>query len=171
MCIFPCRTVQNGGDLFLCAPRRLRPNLRAVLLLRAAAKALGVSVPPIYASPDVENAAVDEHGRVLYRPSFRKALFAHDPSGLTFFGVLAHELGHLIHDHHENPEGDPMMGELEADYVAGCAIGAVCENPRRFALVVKLLSTDFGSATHPPGWMRAQEITAGWRQCATSCGI
>ena len=77
-------------------------------------------------------------------------------------GVVAHEFGHMIDPYRRT--GRPWDDELRADWYAGWILGMLGVSPED--MIVEM-QTWLGSETHPPGYLRAPQVLAGYH-AATS---
>ena len=136
-------------------------------LLRVAT-ILGESTPPLIHSRRIPNAQVDMRGRIIYNAAFMRSLIRLDRSLLLVIAVLAHEMGHIIHDHVNDVVTSPYQKELQADEIAGCVIGKLCKSSHQFEQVIGALS-GIGKATHPPAVFRMKAIRRGRDNCSRFC--
>jgi len=169
---FACRCTTRHSLHGAPAVRLLRcPEAYVVEALRFVARFFGLAVPRIYACDDVANAEVNQENDILYNPAFFGTLRRLDPTFMLILAVLAHELGHIKHDHVHKSWQDPHDQELQADREAGCFLGTYCSAAVQFEALLWQYTGEFGTERHPPAGKRIEAVREGWTQCAGRCEV
>lgn len=143
----------------------VRRSLELAVLL--AATALGAPAPALIFTDAVANASATHHA-LLVNPAWASEAFGAFASGGAeeqglALALMAHEMGHHFDPWLADPGHAPWAKELRADRVAGWVLGRVRQDPSRFVAMLGALSAR-ASSTHPPAWMRAKALLAGFRE-------
>jgi hypothetical protein len=140
----------------------------ARLMLSRVAHVMGVPVPSAYLSLEVPNAAADGV-RILINPKWLREQMAWvcdviDCHVALLYGILAHELAHLVHDDANAPPHAKHFIELRADRDAGVAVARLGVDPSVFAEVIGELASHHsgGPYGYPSRYERIEAIRLGY---------
>jgi hypothetical protein len=121
----------------------------------------------IRSTNSVQNAAAVTYGGkryVLYNPNFINQLDRASGNRWASISVLAHEVGHHLEGHTENSEGSHPTIELEADEFSGYALRKMGASLADAQTAMRLIASQYASATHPARHNRLSAIAEGWNE-------
>lgn len=127
----------------------------------------------IRSTTSVQNAAAVSYGGkryVLYNPNFINQLDRASGNRWASISVLAHEVGHHLEGHTENSTGSSPTIELEADRFSGYALRKMGATLSDAQSAMKLIASNYGSATHPGKHNRLSAIAEGWNSANRESG-
>jgi len=106
--------------------------------------------------------------KIVYSPRFLEMLADRFGDGASF-GVLAHEVGHVMTAAKSFRQAldSSWDEELRADYMAGCALGRAGRPPSELEHALKALASS-ASASHPAFDLRNPVVRKGYKDCKTS---
>ena len=111
-------------------------------------------------------AALDESGEqrlLLYNPTFMEEVEQETGNRWAGISIMAHEIGHHLQGHTITGGGSKPLIELEADKFSGFVLGKLGAELKDAQAAMKLISSEKGSATHPPKKDRLAAIAVGFR--------
>jgi hypothetical protein len=114
---------------------------------------------------DVDNAAaVIYSGQryVLYNPVFIRQVKNAVKTDWAGISILAHEVGHHLNGHTLLRSGSTPAIELEADEFSGFVLRKMGASLSESQAVMRLISNERGSKTHPQRSKRLASIEKGW---------
>jgi hypothetical protein len=115
---------------------------------------------------DVENAAaVVYKGKryILYNAEFIKKIKKKTRTDWAGISILAHEIGHHLNGHTITGRGSHPETELEADEFSGFVLRKMGATLNEAQIVMRTISSERGSATHPGKSQRLASIRSGWK--------
>jgi len=150
-----------GSDLYLFPPDQGATDAVNRIVTRAGI----LNNFALYAAnvPNAVATMVDGKRAILYNQNFMLRL--KDNRDWAAVSILAHEIAHHIH-------GDPLSSdsasqrremELQADRYSGFILEQMGASFNDAQAAINEISTDSGSATHPPKAARLAAVTNGWR--------
>jgi hypothetical protein len=143
-------------------------NATAEQVVREIMEAIGIPVRSVTVQPgDVPNAAALTLGStrlILYNPAFLATIKTQAGTNWASYGVMIHEIAHLLIGHTLEPGGSRPNKELEADRYAGFVLYNLRTTLDQAVSATQTLPDGEGSATHPPKRDRIQAVVAGWNE-------
>lgn len=130
-------------------------------------KAAGRQANFTVAEARVSNAlAVIHDGKryILYNPDFINALTTATGTRWAAISVLAHEIGHHLNAKPDYRGRVSLSTELEADEFSGYVLEKMGATLDEAQAAMKLMATNYPTATHPARMDRIASIAAGWKQ-------
>lgn len=127
----------------------------------------------IRSTNSVQNAAAVNYGGrryVLYNPNFINQLDRASGNRWASISVLAHEVGHHLEGHTENSQGSHPTIELEADEFSGYALRKMGASLADAQSAMRLIASQYASATHPAKHNRLSAIEDGWNTANRESG-
>ena len=144
--------IQGDGTLFA---RRYIKNIFEVL-------GFETTVPIFYGNVGTAATFKASSGSyIVYDDQFFNRL--HSTYPMVPISILAHEVGHLVGQHQENP--DSHIRELEADRISGRVLKRFGASPEQAILWQKLFPTE-SNPSHPNSDQRIQAILEGYHACS-----
>lgn len=113
----------------------------------------------------VPNAAAVIRGTkryILYNQTFISDLRTKVPNKWAAHSIMAHEIGHHLAGHTLDDLGSRPALELEADKYSGFMLNKLGASLKDAQVVIDLLGSTKGSATHPAKHNRLAAIANGW---------
>jgi hypothetical protein len=141
-------------------------NATAEQVVREILEAIGIPARSVMVRPgDVPSAAalVDGSTRlILYNQAFLATIRTQAGTNWTSYGVMVHEVAHLLIGHTLEPGGSRPHKELEADRYSGFVLYNLHATLDEAVSATQTLPDGEGSATHPPKHRRIQAVIDGW---------
>ena len=118
----------------------------------------------IYASnvPNASATIIRGKRTILYNQDFIRRIIASTQTDWAAISILAHEIGHHLQGHTLQSGGSRPPIELEADKYSGFVLQKMGATLEEAQVAMQVMSSDQGSATHPPKTARLAAITNGW---------
>ena len=100
---------------------------------------------------------------LLYNPEFMEDVEQRTGNRWAGISVMAHEIGHHLQGHTITGRGSHPPIELEADEFSGFVLQRLGASLEDAQAVMRLISSEDGSRTHPAKRERLTAIASGWR--------
>ena len=107
---------------------------------------------------------------ILYSEQFMAAIYHQTGDYWSQVAILAHEIGHHLNGHTLQTTGSRPVLELEADKFSGFVLYKLGASLAQAQSAVTALSSDEGSATHPPKNARLEAVAVGYREARELTG-
>jgi hypothetical protein len=163
-------TIEDGcnyyGDSFSATVYTFESDQGAIEVIDRILGTVGLARNFDIKAADVPNAAATIVGTtryLLYNQEFMRRVKAVTNTDWAAISIMAHEIGHHLNGHTlDKRRGSQPPLELEADSFSGFILYKMGATLEQAQVAIVTISSEEGSATHPPRRSRLAAIEAGW---------
>lgn len=157
----------QGEEFLIAKGQEFRSNSEAEAVVNDIVAVIGIRPNFSVQAAKVDNAAALVRGDkqyLLYNPAFIQSILKSTHTNWSAISIMAHEVGHHLNGHTLKAGGSRPEMELEADEFSGFVLRKMGATLEEAQIAMKLLASDYGSATHPAKYQRLQAIQNGWNR-------